>query len=163
MPKAKRPPVEKKQRAIAAAPPVSEPPAYEAPPVFESPVFFETPDRGSAILYQPARVMASAPRSHAARMMMRETATTGTGNGQTKQEHGQDPEQRRVSILSQELPEATSYSGRNYVTLQGLKGAAFRQRSGDSPMIVFDGATYVECGNPQHLQGNPASGFTVEA
>ena len=135
MPKAKRPPARETRRASVAS----------------ASTVYETQDPVDAILYQPARVTASA-RVTAPRPMMR---------GKTAQEP--DSEQKRISVLSQSLPEATSYSGRNYVTLQGVKGGVFKQRSGDGSLIVFDGNCYVDLGNPPHLQGNSVSGFTVEA
>jgi hypothetical protein len=67
-----------------------------------------------------------------------------------------------VSILSQRLPEPTSYSGRNIIAFD-FTDSLFKERPNEALLLEFDGnSTHVDCGNPPHLQGG-ASSLTIEA
>ncbi|HVO61288.1 MAG TPA: LamG domain-containing protein [Terriglobales bacterium] len=68
-----------------------------------------------------------------------------------------------MSILSQRLPEPTSYSGKNIIAFD-FKDTIFRERPNEAQLLEFDGtSTHVDCGNPAHLQGGTSSSLTIEA
>ena len=68
-----------------------------------------------------------------------------------------------VSILSQRLPEPTSYSGKNIIAFD-FEESLFNERPNEAQLLEFDGkTTHVDCGNPPHLQGGTGSSLTIEA
>ena len=68
-----------------------------------------------------------------------------------------------VSILSQRLPEPTSYSGRNIIALN-FEDEIYKEHPNQARLLAFDGhSTLVDCGNPPHLQSGGASSLTIEA
>ena len=68
-----------------------------------------------------------------------------------------------VSILSQRLPEPTSYSGKNVIAFD-FEETLFKERPNEAQLLEFDGqSTHVEFGNPPHLQGGTSSSLTIEA
>lgn len=68
-----------------------------------------------------------------------------------------------ISILSQRLPEPTSYSGKNIIAFD-FKDSLFSERPNEARLLEFDGqSTHVDCGNPAQLQGGTGSSLTIEA
>src|SRR5215471_9049513 len=170
MPKPSRPSRTATGAAAATAPalaPNDQPDAVTAIPV--SPLLYQPVSTTPAIGQEPPVMRAAAPGSGREPMVQAAAAPALAGEPMVGAEaisttpEAQAQKSGYVSILSQRLPEPTSYSGKNVIAFD-FQNTLFKERPNEGQLLDFDGqTTYVEFGNPPHLQGGTSSSLTIEA